>query len=444
MMQSTNGSDQSQQQHQQQPQQMTQQQQQQQQQQWLQYQQQWMGSMGQYPAAAAAMAMQQQQMMMMMYPQQYLPYVNQSHPQQRYYQNQQGSAAAGAVNGEEDEVKTIWIGDLKGWMDEAYLHSCFAPTGEVGTVKIIRNKQTGQSEGYGFIEFLSRAAAEEVLKTYTGSTMPSTEQPYRINWATFSAAERRASSDGGSDLSVFVGDLAPDVTDVILQETFASNYPSVKGAKVVVDVNSGRSKGYGFVRFSDENERARAIAEMNGMYCLSRPMRLGIATPKKSVGYQQQQQQQYPSQAVVLSGGSRSNGAVHQAAQFGNDPTNTTIFVGGIDSETTDADLRQPFSQFGDILNIKIPIGKGCAFVQFATRSEAEAAIEGLNGTIIGNQAVRLSWGRSPANRQWRNDQSNQWNGGYYGGGQSYNNGYGHPMQHNQDPYASAAAYSTS
>ncbi|KAL9683799.1 hypothetical protein QQ045_021225 [Rhodiola kirilowii] len=418
--------------------------QQQQQQQWLQYQQQWIGSMGQYPAAA--LAMQQQQQMMMMYQQQYYPYMNQSDPQQyqqqqRYYQNQ-GSAAV-----EEDEVKTIWIGDLQYWMDEPYLHSCFAPSGEVESLKIIRNKQTGQSECYGFIEFVSRPAAEKVLQTYNGSTMPRSDQPYRINWAAVGAVERRSSSDSGSDLSIFVGDLAPDVTDVILQETFASNYQSVKGAKVVFDVNSGRSKGYGFVRFSDENERERAMTEMNGVYCLSRPMRLGVATPKKSAGYQQQQQQ-YPSQAMVLSGGGRSNGAVHQADQSGNDPTNTTVFVGGIDSETTDTDLRNQFSQFGDVLNIKIPIGKGCAFVQFAMRSEAEAAIEGLNGAFIGNRAVRLSWGRNQANRQWRNDQSNQWNGGYSGGGGQNYNGYGHPMQHNQDPSMynnnSTAAYGTS
>lgn len=116
--------------------------------------------------------------------------------------------------------------------------------------------------------------------------MPNTEQPFRLNWASFSTSDRR--TDAGSDLSIFVGDLAPDVTDALLQETFATRYPSVKGAKVVTDSNTGRSKGYGFVRFSDENERSRAINEMNGMYCSTRPMRIGVATPKKASGYQQQ------------------------------------------------------------------------------------------------------------------------------------------------------------
>lgn len=121
--------------------------------------------------------------------------------------------------------------------------------------------------------------------------MPNTDQPFRLNWATFSSGDRRP--EAGSDLSIFVGDLATDVTDALLLETFVSRYPSVKGAKVVVDVNSGRSKGYGFVRFGDENEKNRAITEMNGALCSSRAMRIGVATPKKP-----SPQQQYSSQGA--------------------------------------------------------------------------------------------------------------------------------------------------
>ena len=62
---------------------------------------------------------------------------------------------------------------------------------QVSTVKIIRNKQTGQLEGYGFVEFYSHAAAEKVLQSYSGSMMPNTDQPFRLNWASF-AGERRA------------------------------------------------------------------------------------------------------------------------------------------------------------------------------------------------------------------------------------------------------------
>lgn len=58
----------------------------------------------------------------------------------------------------------------------------------------------------------------------------------------------------------------------------------MKGAKVVIDANTGRSKGYGFVRFGNDDEKAQAMTEMNGKYCSTRAMRIGPATPRKSSG----------------------------------------------------------------------------------------------------------------------------------------------------------------
>eukprot|EP00249_Psilotum_nudum_P022940 c28699_g1_i3 orf=948-2228(-) len=320
-----------------------------------------------------------------------------------------------------EEVQTLWVGDLQYWMDENYLRGCFYQTGEVVSVKIIRNKQTLASEGYGFVEFTSHAAAERILQTYNGTLMPQTEQPFRLNWASFGIGERRL--DANSEQSIFVGDLAPDVNDYLLQETFQSQYPSVKGAKVVIDPNTGRSKGYGFVRFGDENERARAMTEMNGVYCSSRPMRISVATPKKSLGLAPQYNPKATSYQASGYGAPPT-----QSFPNDNDSSNTTIFVGGLDPNVSDEDLRQTFGQFGDLVYVKIPSGKGCGFVQFTHRSCAEEALQKLHGTVIGQQAVRLSWGRSYPNRQrqpaidWGQSQPdpNQWNPAYYGYGQGY------------------------
>ncbi|KAL1557965.1 Polyadenylate-binding protein rbp47 [Salvia divinorum] len=356
-----------------------------QQQQWsaMQQYQWWMAV--QYPA----MAMQQQQQMMYNHP--YTPYYPQQHQPKQYPLKQRNQIQASA-----EDNKTIWIGDLQPWMDEDYLHSCFSPTGEVISVKMIRNRQTGQSDRYGFIEFSSHDVADNVLQSYNGAKMPKADQPFRLNWAAFSTSDRRP--EAGSDLSIFVGDLAADVNDELLHETFASRYPSVKDAKVVVDLNTGRSKGYGFVRFNDENEKSKAVAEMNGVECSNRPMRIGVATPKK---YSSQQQH-------------------YSQGQSENESSSTTIFVGGLDSEVTDDMLREFFTPFGELVSVKIPAGKGCGFVQYAIRSNAEDAIHRLNGTVIGKQKVRLSWGRS-LNKQPRKDY-NQWNpregtsGSGYGG----------------------------
>lgn len=301
-------------------------------------------------------------------------------------------------------------------MDENYLHNCFGHTGEVITIKVIRNKLTGQSEGYGFVEFCTHAAAEKFLHAFNGRVMPNAEHPFRLNWASFSVGDKRV--DVTSDHSIFVGDLASDVTDTMLQEIFSCKYPSVKGAKVVIDASTGRSKGYGFVRFGDDNEKTLAMTEMNGAYCSNRPMRIGAATPRKSSAF----------------GSNSSSGQGFQS----DGESNTTVFVGGLDSTVSEDELRQSFSQYGDIASVKIPAGKQCGFVQFLHKNNAEEALQSLNGMILGKQAVRLSWGRNPGNKQFRADLSNPWNGVYYG--PHMYGGYGFPIPPH-DPMMYAAAY---
>ncbi|KAI4308020.1 hypothetical protein L6164_031139 [Bauhinia variegata] len=349
-----------------------------------------------------APAPSQQQWMMMQTQQLQVPPPAGWSPQSVQMQPQLAQQYASGQNVSSGEIRSLWIGDLQQWMDENYLMSCFAHTGQINSAKVIRNKQTGTPEGYGFIEFVTRAAAETILQTYNGTLMPNSDQNFRLNWATLGPGEKR--QDDGPDYTIFVGDLAADVTDYILQETFRARYSSLKGAKVVTDRTTGRSKGFGFVRFGDESEQVRAMSEMNGLYCSTRPMRVGPAANKKPVASQQYQTVTYQNT---------------QGNQGENDPNNTTIFVGNLDPSVSDDLLRQVFGQFGELVHVKIPSGKRCGFVQFANRSCAEQALSVLNGTPLLGQSIRLSWGRSPSNKQSPTDQV-QWNGAYYGYPQGY------------------------
>ncbi|CAN1242924.1 Polyadenylate-binding protein RBP45A, partial [Linum perenne] len=320
--------------------------------------------------AADPQYQQQQQQWMMMQQQQQTPVPPPAGwtpppvpPPTQYGVAQSPGTGSGAGS---SDIKSLWIGDLQPWMDENYLISTFSGTGEVVSAKVIRNKLTNLPEGYGFIEFVSRSAAERILQTYNGTLMPNTEQNFRLNWATLGAGERR--QDDGSDFTVFVGDLAADVNDYLLQETFKTVYPSVKGAKVAAT-------------------------------------------------YQNVQV---------------------QVGQGENDPNNTTIFVGALDPSVSDDILRSVFGKYGELVHVKIPAGKRCGFVQFANRSCAEQALLMLNGTQLAGQSIRLSWGRSPSNKQVNNnwniqaqpDQSQY--GGYYGYAQGYD-AYGYAAAP-QDP----------
>lgn len=69
------------------------------------------------------------------------------------------------------------------------------------------------------------------------------------------------------DFRLFAGDLGNEVTDEILTKTF-SKYPSFLKAKVVRDKRTDKSRGYGFISFSEPDDFARAWKEMNGNYFL--------------------------------------------------------------------------------------------------------------------------------------------------------------------------------
>lgn len=76
---------------------------------------------------------------------------------------------------------------------------------------------------------------------------------------------------------LFVGNLAGEVTDESLFKAF-SKYPSIQKARVIRDRRTEKSKGYGFVSFSDGDDYFKAAREMQGKYIGSHPVLLRRAT----------------------------------------------------------------------------------------------------------------------------------------------------------------------
>ncbi|KAJ3102186.1 tRNA selenocysteine 1-associated protein 1 [Phlyctochytrium planicorne] len=321
-----------------------------------------------------------------------------------------------------EQKTTLWMGELEQWMDENYIRQLWFSLGENVNVKMIRDKVTGAAAGYCFVDFSTTAGAMRQLNSVNGTVIPGTNKVFKLNWA----------SGGGMN-------------------TFQSRYGSVKSGKVVTDPATGMSRGYGFVRFSDEMDQQRAMSEMNGQYCGSRPMRIASATPKNKpagsapaaaggagamgmgamgmgmqgmgmgmgmgmmampqqmgmgAGYYQmpmqgmppqgmqqhhQQQQQAQQQQMQNFGAQAANGGYNPFT----DPSNTTVFIGGLNPGVSDDDLKANFAGFGEILHTKIPPGRGCGFVTYAHRQSAEMAIQQMNNAIIGGARVRLSWGKA-------------------------------------------------
>ncbi|XP_069935071.1 tRNA selenocysteine 1-associated protein 1 isoform X6 [Oryctolagus cuniculus] len=133
--------------------------------------------------------------------------------------------------------------------------------------------------GYCFVEFADLATAEKCLHKINGKPLPGATpaKRFKLNYATYGKQP-----DNSPEYSLFVGDLTADVDDGMLYEFFVKVYPSCRGGKVVLD-QTGVSKGYGFVKFTDELEQKRALTECQGAVGLgSKPVRLSVAIPKAS------------------------------------------------------------------------------------------------------------------------------------------------------------------
>lgn len=79
---------------------------------------------------------------------------------------------------------------------------------------------------------------------------------------------------------LFVGSLSWGVNDDMLSEFFAQ-VGTVASAKVIIDRDSGRSKGFGFVEMSNDDEAKKAVDELNGKELDGRAVNVSEARPRE-------------------------------------------------------------------------------------------------------------------------------------------------------------------
>jgi cold-inducible RNA-binding protein len=80
-------------------------------------------------------------------------------------------------------------------------------------------------------------------------------------------------------VNIFVGNLAFTTNDEDLRAAFGA-YGAVDSAQVIMDRETGRSRGFGFVEMPDSDEGQAAIAGMNGVDLGGRPLTVNEARPR--------------------------------------------------------------------------------------------------------------------------------------------------------------------
>ncbi|OYZ21692.1 MAG: RNA-binding protein [Bdellovibrio sp. 28-41-41] len=79
---------------------------------------------------------------------------------------------------------------------------------------------------------------------------------------------------------IYVGNLAFSVSDELLNSTFAQ-FGAVDSAKIIMDRETGRSKGFGFVEMASDSDADQAIEKLNGQDLNGRNMNISEARPQE-------------------------------------------------------------------------------------------------------------------------------------------------------------------
>ncbi len=82
---------------------------------------------------------------------------------------------------------------------------------------------------------------------------------------------------------LYVGNLSYDTSDSKLQELF-EEYGAVQSAQVIMDRETGRSKGFGFVEMGSDDEARAAINALNGKEVGGRALTVNEARPREERG----------------------------------------------------------------------------------------------------------------------------------------------------------------
>lgn len=180
----------------------------------------------------------------------------------------------------------MFVGRLSWNVDDEWLQREFEPIGGVTGARVMWERATGKSRGYGYVDFESKAAAEKALAEYQGKEIDG--RPVNLDMSTGKPQtpkpQDRAKKFGDvpsapSD-TLFIGNLSFNASRDKLFEVFGE-HGNVISCRIPTHPDTQQPKGFGYVQYSSVEEAQAALNALNGEYLEGRPCRLDFSTPKE-------------------------------------------------------------------------------------------------------------------------------------------------------------------
>lgn len=331
--------------------------------------------------------------------------------------------------GSEIENKTnLIINYLPQTMSQDDVRSLFSTVGDVESCKLIRDKNTGQSLGYGFVNYKTPEQAKKAIESLNG---------LRLQNKTIKVSLARPSSETIKGANLYVSGLPKTMSQSEVDKLFTP-HGCIVTSRILCDPQTGLSKGVGFVRYDTRQEAEAAIRHLNGTIPVgsTEPITVKFANcpasltskvnvfppcipPSALAPLISQQSRRLALQGAavgpaqhgskfryntlesgnIAGSGNQSNGL---GLLNGGGPvpgvTGWCIFIYNLAPETEENVLWQLFGPFGAVQNVKVMRDfatqkcKGFGFVTMTNYDEAVVAVTSLNGYQLGTRVLQVSF----------------------------------------------------
>ncbi|XP_053662209.1 RNA-binding protein 39 [Anopheles marshallii] len=186
---------------------------------------------------------------------------------------------------EDRDARTVFCMQLSQRIHARDLEEFFSSVGKVRDVRLITCNKTKRFKGIAYIEFkdpesvaLALGLSGQKLLGIPISVQHTQAEKNRMASQPPAAPPKNPSGP----MRLYVGSLHFNITEDMLNGIFEP-FGKIDNIQLIMDADTGRSKGYGFITFHNADDAKKALEQLNGFELAGRPMKVGNVTERLDV-----------------------------------------------------------------------------------------------------------------------------------------------------------------
>jgi len=189
---------------------------------------------------------------------------------------------------DDEDNRKLFVGRTRD-ADENQLRSYFQKYGQLESVDVIYDRESNRSRGFGFVVFTEEAPTWKVVESENHKLEDGTivfvkkSEPKRGRGGGFGEGRGGGGGDDEDDRKLFVGRTG-DADENLLRSHFQT-YGELESVDVIYDRDSGRSRGFAFVVFTNEASVLKAVDDDNHTLADGTAVAVRRSKPRRGGGF---------------------------------------------------------------------------------------------------------------------------------------------------------------